>query len=755
MNTVEIRRSSPALAWNEAFPLGNGRMGVMAYCDPVEALFDLSESTFVSGLPPRSDPASEAPPGAPEAFMRAREASIHGDYAKMEAELAGFIGKKGEYGTNLPIGQLRLSIAGLPTTGKDLRSCERMAGYERVLHLDSGTVEWCGLAGGCELRWKAFISAMAGVLAIRVESELPFALEVSMRAILPPLATERSGDDFRFSARALEGIHSSGDCGVSAAGLVRIRYRDREISRRADVFVAIETDFPTAASVSDPGTACALRIRDAESAGFEGLLAEHVAEHRNLFDRVSLDLGEGEAERAATLFQFGRYLLMSSSRPDSPLPAHLQGVWNDAVACRIGWTCDFHLDVNTQMNYWPAESARLPECALPLYRWIGERLVPEGMKTARSFYGMPGWAGELCANAYGRASPYWHLNIAPYPTGGAWLAAQLGEHYLYSGDRDFLSATLLPILEGAVEFFLAYLFEGPGGSGLASGPSISPENMFLDGSTRRRASISPTCEIAVIRETLLTYVQACRELGIADRLAGKAESALARLPSLKTASGGELSEWSHDMPSADPNHRHMSHLLGLYPFRQIAGSAGSAATCSAAAESMRRRTAPAELWEDTGWARSALALYAARLGDGKALQGHLRELSEKLAFPNLMIRHPPTRGAPAFADVYELDGNTGFTAAVAEALIRSSRGAIDLLPALPPFWPSGSARGLGAPEGLVVDLDWKDGKLRSCTLRAAGATYCRVSYGSLSAEVRLVENETLKLGKGLRRLSGR
>ncbi len=808
----------------------------MAYCEPREARFDLSESTFVSGLPPEKDESARAPAGAPGAFMRAREAALEGDYARMEAELANFIGKKGEYGSNLPIGQLVLTLFqndGEPDGRKAASMAEPTApteraapaaqtaqtapaaqtaqtapaaptervapdalsrtpaepevaaplalgGYERILHLDTGTVEWRGSLGAHSVRWKAFISAPAQVIVIRIESEAPFGVGISVREILPTIASERLGDYFRFAAQALESVHSSGKCGVSVEGLALMHRHAGDASWRTDVLVALETDFPGRPSASNPKEACARRIREAESVGFERLLAEHAAEHRNLFDRVSLDLVGGEPGRAAALFQFGRYLLMSSSRPDSPLPAHLQGVWNDAVACRIGWTCDLHLDINTQMNYWPAEATRLPECALPLYRWIVGRLVPEGMRSARMFYDMPGWAAELSANAYGRASPYWHLNIAPYPTGGAWLAAQMGEHYLYSGDRDFLARTLVPTLRGAVEFFLAYLFERPDGSGLASGPSISPENMFLNGGVRRRASLSPTCEIAVIRETLDTYAEACRELGLRDSLADAAQSALSRLPEIGIGPHGELPEWSHHLPSPDPNHRHVSHLLGLYPFRQIAGTAArdTAAPCgmdddtsaaardtgashhvddgayaAAAAESIRQRLTPEELWEDTGWARSALALYAARLGDGEALEGHLRALSENLAFPNLMIRHPPTRGAPSFADVYELDGNTGFTAAVAEGLLRSSRGVIDLLPALPPGWAEGSARGLGATAGLVVDLDWKNGKLLACAFRSSGATTCEIRYGSAKTTLRFPGAGILKLDGNLRRLA--
>lgn len=468
---------------------------------------------------------------------------------------------------------------------------------------------------------------------------------------------------------------------------------------------------------------------------------QHLADFEPLMKRVRLQLGSCDPEQwilpadrtpaeladsadldeplamTALLFQYGRYLLIASSRADSPVPAPLQGIWNDQVASRIGWTCDMHLDINTQMNYWPAEITALPECVQPLFHWMRERLVPAGRITAARCYNLPGWVAELVSNAWGFAAPYWSPSLSPCPTGGAWLLNHVWQHYRHQPDLAELAGWIMPMLAEAVAFYSSYLFEQPDSVWLQSGPSISPENAYIVHGQVYHASLSCTYEITIIRDVFSCFDQACQILAAAGllpdaerALQGQIKSQLERLPPFRVAEDGSLCEWRHDYPPTDPQHRHTSHLLALFPFGQITPET-TPELAQAAAVTLRHKLDPPESWEDTGWARSMLMLYSSRLHDGDAAWRHIQAMYRFLTQPNLLVRHPPTRGAPAFADVFELDGNTGLTTCIADLLLQYHQGRLDLLPALPAAWPTGSVQGLRAWNRLQVDLAWQGGHL--------------------------------------------
>lgn len=463
------------------------------------------------------------------------------------------------------------------------------------------------------------------------------------------------------------------------------------------------------------------------------------------------------------MYQYGRYLLLSSSREDSVLPAPLQGVWNDNVACRIGWTCDMHLDINTQMNYWISEAGNLPECHLPVFGWMERRLIPNGRDNAKYSYGRPGWAAELVSNAWGYAAPYWAKSLSPCPTGGIWQASDYMEHYRYGQDKGFLREHAYPALREAVEFFLSYVFEEEGGL-LGSGPSISPENAFVKDGKTYYASNGCTYEILMIRELFTEYLEAWEELagegkkgygpeglppvrmsgqeerrlrGTADfnsdikpdsRMARQVRELLPKLPPYRILPDGTLAEWAHDCPSADSQHRHTSHLLGLFPYAQLTPET-TPDLCRAAEKSIAAKLTPYENWEDTGWARSMLALYSARLGKGEEAYRHLRSMQEVLTGPNLLVMHPPTRGAGSFMEVYELDGNTGFSMAVMEMLVQSHGGVVRLLPALPGAWRDGEIEGVPVRGGLELDMRWRGGRPVSVRVRAKTGGSFRFAFG--------------------------
>jgi len=711
---------------------------------------------------------------------RARAAALTGDFEAMTRSLVDFIPERGNFGTNLPMGHLLMTFPERDMPQAYRRSLDLATGVAAVRYLQAGSVH----------RHEAFLSHPNRVFSLYLagmHTEGEACLHVGLDGAGNPSSVEVYAAGLRLDGAARETMHSDGASGVRFHVALRVAegtvLPPGEASGRPDgglrvrpsragvihLLLAAATDFDQ----PDPAAACRAWLDAASLLPYETLLARHVQDVAALDGRCRLALGDARPEAGpfdpplptdrriercrsgvadpglvALLFRYGRYLLFSSSRETSPVPAPLQGVWNDAVACRIGWTCDMHLDINTQMNHWPAEATGLADCVSPLFRWIRDGLVPFGERSARQAYELDGWCAELVSNLWNFTAPYWHVNIAPYPTGGAWIAMHLWEHWLYTEDRAFLRDIAHPVLEGAARFFLGYLFENPATGYLESGPSISPESHFLVDGKSYSNSLSPTCEVVVIREILDAFQQADRLLGLDGGLAAQARLALPRLRPLRRAPDGTLAEWSHDFPAQDPQHRHTSHLLALYPFRRITPDTSD--LMDAAKETLRRRTTPAEGWEDTGWARSMLMLHAARLGDGDAAEAHIRSMLAHLAQPNLLIRHPPTRGAPAFADVYELDGNTGVTACIAEMLVQNRDGVVHLLPALPAAWPDGRITGLHVHGGWMLDLSWCDGRLAEVCVSGrngdgASTAVCRLRYGPRHCAVAVSAGRQVRL----------
>lgn len=482
------------------------------------------------------------------------------------------------------------------------------------------------------------------------------------------------------------------------------------------------------------------RLETALSKGWKAIWEVHKRDVQKLFEASSLHIetkdGQ-ELENLDFLYQYGRYLLFSSSREDSVLPAHLQGIWNDNVACRIGWTCDMHLDINTQMNYWPSELTGLSETASPLFRWV-KALAKEGELTAKKCYGQKGWVAELVSNSWLFTAPYWAEPIAPCPTGGVWVLSHLWEHYFYTGDEEFLKMEVYPLMKGAVSFFLNYLFENEEGY-LVGGPSISPENSFVFDGEILQISNGCTYEILMIRELFEKYCQVCEILKETEMVT-EVKNVLQRLLPYRISEDGSLAEWEKDYKEADVQHRHTSHLLGLFPFAQITRDK-TPELIPAVEKVLEKKQNPPENWEDTGWARSMLMLYEARLGHGEKAWQHILSMMERLQEPNHMIYHPPTRGAGAFDHVYELDGNTGLTTCVAEMLLQSQEQVIQLLPAVPKEWYRGQVKGLHARGGIEVGFSWESGRVQNCSLKAKRDCCVRIRANDREWEVSLKGGE--------------
>lgn len=711
-----LRLDAPGTAFHESMLLGNGWMGQAIHGQPEHETLELSHIAFYSGSPDEDAPDA----AAAESFRLARQAALDGDYAAADRQIESFMGSKEQYGTSMPVGTLRIT-----------QTLGAWRDYGRSLDLEEGLMQLSFRHEGGMQRRECFCSYPDRAFFLRATDDAPMTVRIAMGDGAAKASAYKGG--LLLDAWAHENRHSDGTCGTHLLGLVTVDAGDGAVVCTGDALeihgshewllrLTMVSDFtPEEQQVRLPDAAWTENAKErlfarCALADYAMLRARHAADFSGQTQTARLHLaGDDTANDAEMLFAFGRYLTVSGARADAPLPMSLQGVWNDNVACRIGWTCDMHLDINTQMNYWLCESSGLSESHLPLFAWMEKRLIPHGRRNAQRHYGLPGWAAELVANAWGYAQPYWNKSLAPCPACGAWLALDYMTHYRRTGDEAFLKEKAFPALREAAVFFLAYLFEDKEGF-LTCGPSISPENAFVTENGKCYSSVGTAFELSMIRALLTDALEAHGALRLPEDAHQRAvREALAKLPPLRTLPDGTLAEWSHNLPPADRQHRHMSHMVGLYPLYQITPEE-TPELADAARESIRQRLTPYEKWEDTGWARNMLTLYSARLGDGEQALFHFSELCRRLTMPNLLVMHPPTRGASSFAPVWELDGNTGAAQAVVEMLLQSRKNRIDLLPALPEAWTEGGFEGLMADGPVRVSAKWRDGALTEVML---------------------------------------
>jgi len=509
----------------------------------------------------------------------------------------------------------------------------------------------------------------------------------------------------------------------------------------------------------------ALKRSDAE------LKSRQVEDHQALFRRVSLNLGSSAADAlstdrrleaikqgqpdpgfAALYFQFGRYLMISCSRPGG-LPANLQGLWGDRSnetpsSYTLPWRGDYHVNINLQMNYWPVESTNLSECSQPLNEFIASLQKP-GEKTATVQYGLQGWTIHHISNIWGHTVPADKAEYGMFPMAGPWLTRHLWEHYEYSQDAAFLQQAW-PLLKGSAEFVLGWLVVDQKTSLLVSGPASSPENQFkrADGAVGYFC-MGPTMDQMIAWDLFSNVLKAAKVLGLKEDFIGRVEAARARLRAPQIGKDGRIMEWAEEFQEPEMGHRHISHLYGLHPGNQI--NIETPELFAAARKSLQVRLDNGGA--KTGWSRAWVINFRARLRDGDQAHDNLQMLFSKSTMINLFDTHPP----------FQIDGNFGGTAGIAEMLLQSrtaldSAGetgivySVDLLPALPRAWPDGSARGLRAKGGLTVDLAWEKGTLKEAVLRADRDQEFQVGCGKTVQHIKLSKGQSVTVNGMLKKL---